>query len=184
MLAGGAAGVAGGAAGVAGGAARTVTGAGGLDVAAGVAGAGTELPDGVAGAEVGSVGFGVVAEVTVATADVTEWTTESVPEPVTGAASFGAVTGATDAGAADGGGDVAACACRENTSRTVSIPAATIAACIARRAMRSNVAWDTGNSRSAGRDTSGRSDAVSQTLLTQNLHARHNFRAFAEIEAV
>ena len=119
-----------------------------------------------------------------ATADVTERTTESVPELVTGAASVGAVTGATDAGAADGGGDVAACACRENTSRTASIPAATIAACIARRAMRSNVAWDTGNSRSAGRDTSGRSDGASRTLLTQNLRARHSFRAFAEIGAV
>ena len=59
------------------------------------------MPDGAAGAEVevevGSAGFGVVAEVTVATADVTEWTTEPVPALVTGAAGFGAVTGANDA---------------------------------------------------------------------------------------
>ena len=171
-------------AGSAAGAAGPVTGAGGLDVAAGVTGAGTEAPDGVAGAEVVSVGFGVVTEVTVATAHVTERAAESVPELVTGAAGFGAVTGATDAGAADGGGDVAACACRENTNRTASMPTATIAACIARRAMRSNVAWDTGNSRSAGRDTSGRSDGASRTLLTQNLHARHNFRVFTGIEVV
>ena len=58
---------------------------------------GAEMPDGAAGAEVGSASFGVVAEVTVATADVTELTTESVPELVTGADGFGAVTDANDA---------------------------------------------------------------------------------------
>ena len=35
-----------------------------------------------------------------------------------------------------GGGFVAACACRENTSMMMKIPAATIASCTARRAMR------------------------------------------------
>lgn len=35
-----------------------------------------------------------------------------------------------------GGGSVAACACRENTSRTKKIPAAAIESCTARRAMR------------------------------------------------
>jgi hypothetical protein len=37
---------------------------------------------------------------------------------------------------AGGGGSVAACACRENTSMTRKIPAATIASCTARRATR------------------------------------------------
>jgi hypothetical protein len=36
------------------------------------------------------------------------------------------------AGPWGGGGSVAACACRENTSRTTKIPAATIASCTAR----------------------------------------------------
>ena len=75
-------GVTGAAAGVTGAAAGLVTGAG-LDVAAGMMGADAELLDGATGAEGGSAGFGVVAEVTVVTAEVTEWTTESVPELVT-----------------------------------------------------------------------------------------------------
>ena len=58
------------------------------------------------------------------------------------------------AGAADvaDDGKAAACACRENTSKTASIPAATIATCTARRAMCLKVAWDTSSSRSVGRD--------------------------------
>ena len=153
---------------------EAVTGAAEVGVVAGVRDVGAAVPDGAAGPEGGSAGFGVAAEVTVATADVTEWTTEPVAALVTGAASFGAVTGVADAGAADGGGEVAACACRENTSRMASIPADTIAHCIARRAMRSNVAWDTSNSRSAGRDSYDCAGGASQTLLTQNLHARVN----------
>jgi len=58
------------------------------------------------------------------------------------------------AGAADmaDDGKAAACACREKTSKTASIPAATIATCTARRAMCLKVAWDTSSSRSVGRD--------------------------------
>jgi hypothetical protein len=44
---------------------------------------------------------------------------------------------------ADDDGKVAACACRENTSKTAKIPAAKIATCTARRAMCRKVARDT-----------------------------------------
>ena len=53
-------------------------------------------------------------------------------------------------------GKAAACACRENTSKTASIPAATIATCTARRAMCLKVAWDTSGSRFVGRDRADR----------------------------
>jgi len=49
------------------------------------------------------------------------------------------------------GAEVAACAWRENTSRTARIPAASSAACTARRAMRRRVGWGTSGSRSVGR---------------------------------
>jgi hypothetical protein len=64
---------------------------------------------------------------------------------VAGVAGLGAVAEVTGAAAdvADDGGKVAACACRENTSKTAKIPAAKIATCTARRAMCRKVAWDT-----------------------------------------
>jgi hypothetical protein len=46
--------------------------------------------------------------------------------------------------------EVAACACRENTSKTTRIPAATIATCTARRAMRRKIGCGMSNSRTAG----------------------------------
>jgi hypothetical protein len=47
-------------------------------------------------------------------------------------------------------GKLAACACRENVSKTARMPTATIAACTARRAMRRNTGWGTGRSRPVG----------------------------------
>ena len=83
---------------------------------AGVAGAVAE----VAGAAVAVVaGAGVVADVTARTAELAGAVTEVAV----------VVDGMT------GCGEVAACACRENSSKTVRIPAAKIAACTARRAM-------------------------------------------------
>jgi len=99
-----------------------------MDAAAGVAG---ELS--ATGPLAGLAGFEVAAEVT---DGVTDETAE-----VTGAA--------TDAAAHVG--EVAACACRENTSRTASIPAASSATCTARRAMCRKIAWDTSSSGSVGR---------------------------------
>jgi len=82
---------------------------------------------------------------------------------VAGAVTDGVVAGAEVAGAAAeladvtaDCGEVAACACRENTSKTASIPAATIATCTARRAMCRKIAWDTSSSRSVGRDRPNR----------------------------
>jgi hypothetical protein len=46
---------------------------------------------------------------------------------------------AVETGEPGGGGSVAACACRENTSMMKKIPAARIASCIARRAMRRTI---------------------------------------------
>jgi len=48
--------------------------------------------------------------------------------------------------------EVAACACREKTSKTTRIPAAKIAACTARRAMRRKISCGMSNSRSARTD--------------------------------
>jgi hypothetical protein len=79
-----------------------------------VTGAVAELvPDGVADEVAGAAGevTGAVAELVVA----------------------GAVAEVADVMA--DWGEVAACACRENTSKTVRIPAARIATCTARRAM-------------------------------------------------
>jgi hypothetical protein len=62
---------------------------------------------------------------------------------------------ATDAGA-DGKADsgvVAACAWRENTKKTMNIPAATIATCITRRAMRRKNGSGMNNPHSPGNQT-------------------------------
>ena len=75
---------------------------------------------GVAGAGLaGAAAAEVTADVTGATADVAE------------------VTGAGTAGV--DGGVVAACACRENASKRTRMPAATIATCTARKAMRRDI---------------------------------------------
>ena len=50
------------------------------------------------------------------------------------------------------GGVVAACACRENTSKTARIPAATIATCTARRAMCRKIGCGMSSSRTNGTD--------------------------------
>jgi hypothetical protein len=47
-------------------------------------------------------------------------------------------------------GAIAACACRENTSKTTRIPAATIATCITRRAMRRKTGCGMSSSRTTG----------------------------------
>jgi hypothetical protein len=100
--------------------------------------AGAELADGAgAGAEVAGAeladGAGAAADTTADTADVTGATADATGAGTAGAGTAGAeLTGG--AGAA-GGAKVAACACRENTSKTARIPAAAIATCIARRAM-------------------------------------------------
>jgi len=83
-------------------------------------GAGAEVADGAELAD----GAGAAAD----TADVT-----GAAADATGAGTAGAELD-DGAGAAEGD-KVAACACRENTSKTTRIPAAAIATCIARRAM-------------------------------------------------
>jgi hypothetical protein len=69
-------------------------------------------------------------------------------------AGAGALAGAAADVTADGvevdGVEVAACACLENTSKTIRIPAAKIATCTARRAMCRNKGWDTSSSRPSG----------------------------------
>jgi hypothetical protein len=100
----------------------------------------------------------VAAEVIGAAAVVAGAVVE-LPGAVVELVSDGVVAGAEVAGAAAeladvmaDCGEVAACACRENTSKTASIPAAKIATCTARRAMCRKIAWDTSSSRSVGRD--------------------------------
>ena len=96
--------------------------------AAEVTGAGAEVlvPELVLGPEPELVLGPVAAEVTVPAAEVT------VPEPT--------------------GGVVAACACRENASKTARIPAATIATCTARRAMCRKIGCGMSSSRTNGTD--------------------------------
>jgi hypothetical protein len=53
-------------------------------------------------------------------------------------------------GPAEAGGAVAACACRENTSKATMIPAATIATCTARRAMSRTIGCAMSSSRTTG----------------------------------
>jgi hypothetical protein len=60
------------------------------------------------------------------------------------------VESADDGDGLGGGGPVAACACRENTSSTRKIPAATIASCTARRAMRRAIGCGMGYSHPPG----------------------------------
>jgi hypothetical protein len=81
----------------------------------------------VAGAEVAD-GAGAAADTTADAADVT-----GAAADATGAGTAGAEV-ADGVGVAEGA-KVAACACRENTSKMARIPAAAIATCTARRAM-------------------------------------------------
>jgi hypothetical protein len=135
----------------------------GAAVVAGVAGAGVAVAGVVAvvtavvaGAAEVAGAVAVVAAVVAGVAELTGAVAVVAGAVVAGfeveVVAAGAV--AVVAGAPNGGDDgtVAACACRENTSKTASIPAAKIATCIARRAMCRNVAWDTSSSRSVGRD--------------------------------
>ena len=101
--------------------------------AAGAEAAGAEAADGAgAGAEVAGAeladGAGAAADTTADATDVT-----GAAADATGAGTAGAELD-DGAGAAEGA-KVAACACRENTSKTARIPAAAIATCTARRAM-------------------------------------------------
>jgi hypothetical protein len=94
-------------------------------------------------ADVADVAVEVVADVTEEVVDVTA----EVSVLVTGAAAGPEVV------AVDGA--VAACACRENTSKTTRIPAASIAHCAARRAARRIASCGIGGSppRETGPDT-------------------------------
>jgi hypothetical protein len=108
----------------------------------------------VAGAVEELVSDGLVAGAEVAGA-VAEEAGAVVAGAVVELVSDGVVAGAEVAELADvtaDCGEVAACACRENTSKTASIPAAKIATCTARRAMCRKIAWDTSSSHSIGRD--------------------------------
>jgi len=106
-------------------------------------------------------GGAVTAETTGATADVAAGTTElAVPELFDGSAGDRAAASAGLAGVvADVAVDVtvdvgklAACACRENDSKTARMPTAKMATCTARRAMRRNTGWGTSRSRPVGTD--------------------------------
>jgi hypothetical protein len=84
---------------------------------------------------------GDVAELTaVVTGDVAELVVAELTAVVTGDVTE--LTGEVTAERGDPGSgvsEVAACACRENTSMITNIPAATIASCTARRAMRRKI---------------------------------------------
>jgi hypothetical protein len=76
----------------------------------------------------------VAAEVAAVTAEVAGAVTAEVPGPESAAA------------------EVAACACREDTSKTARIPAATIANWTARRAMQRKIGCGMSSSRTTGTD--------------------------------
>jgi len=104
--------------------------------------AGAEAPEPVAPpGELGAAGAApeVACDAVEVTGDVAELTTE--------------VTG--ERGDAGSVSEVAACACRENRSMITKIPAATIASCTARRAMRRRIGCGTSSSHSpeTGRGT-------------------------------
>jgi hypothetical protein len=113
--------------------------------------------------EVAPVAADVTVEVAPVTADVTVEVEPVVAdvavevEPVVAevAETAGVVADVTVEVAADVVADVradvgklAACACRESDSMTARMPTATIAACIARRAMCRKIGWGTSRSRS------------------------------------
>jgi len=91
----------------------------------------------------------VTAEVTEPIADVTEPVAKATgPEPELVVAAVAAEV--TEPEAVAVGGSVAACACRENTSKMTRIPAATIATCTARRAMCRKIGCGMSSSRTTG----------------------------------
>jgi hypothetical protein len=83
------------------------------------------------------------------------------PDPVPAAAEVAGATAEVAAEVAEVTGEevevvaVAACACRENTSKTTRIPAATIATCTARRAMRRKIGCGMSSSRTTGQTGPG-----------------------------
>jgi hypothetical protein len=90
----------------------------------------------------------VTAEVTEASTDVTGPVAEATgPEPELAAADE------VSRSAAVAGGAVAACACREKTSKMTKIPAAVIATCTARRAMCRKIGCGMSSSRTTGGQT-------------------------------
>ncbi|HEX6523756.1 MAG TPA: hypothetical protein VF070_27710 [Streptosporangiaceae bacterium] len=93
---------------------------------------------------------GDAAELTAeVTGDAVGLTTE-----VTGDAAESTVEVTAERGDGDDGvSEVVACACRENTSMITKIPAATIASCTARKAMRSRIGRGMSSSPSPGRGT-------------------------------
>ena len=118
------------------------------------AGADTARPAEAAGAD--------TAEVTAEAAELTGLPADTGPEPAGAdaarpAEAAGADTAEVTAEAAEvtaeagvDGGVVAAVACRENTSKRTRIPAATIATCTARQAMRRKISCGMSNSAPPG----------------------------------
>jgi hypothetical protein len=102
---------------------------------------------------------GDVAEVTGAVTELTAEVTGDVTEltgDVTGDVTELTAEVTVERGDPGGGGsEVAACACRENRNMTTNIPAATIASCTARRAMRRTIGCGMSSSHSpeTGRGT-------------------------------
>jgi hypothetical protein len=103
----------------------------------------------LAGAELGAAEE--TADETGATADETGLAAEETGGAAAGAETGGAAAGAETGGAA-AGAEVAASAWRENTSKMVRIPAAKIATCTARCAMRRKIDCGMSNSAPPGRD--------------------------------
>jgi hypothetical protein len=77
-----------------------------------------------------------------------DWEAAEAGIGLTGAEALAGAAAVTDDGVEVDGVEVAAWACLENTSKTISIPAAKIATCTARQAMCRNTGWDTSSSRS------------------------------------
>ena len=102
------------------------------------------------GLDGGRGGLDAAAGATDAAADVTADVTEPAV-PVAAAAGWDTASAAAATGGTVSDGEVAAWACRENTSKIVVIPAARTATCTTRRAARRKAAWDTGSSRPVGR---------------------------------
>lgn len=124
--------------------AESLLGAGALEPAASAEGLAAVLEVADEAAEVTGDAAELTAEVT---GDAAELTAE-----VTGDAAE--LTAEVTAERGDGGGDVSevvACACRENTNMITKIPAATIASCTARKAMRRTIGCGMSSSPSPGR---------------------------------
>ena len=111
---------------------------------------------GVAEAELTAPDPEVACEAVEETGDVAELTAEvsgdvaELAAEVTGDAAELTVEVTVESGDPSGVSEAAACACRENRSMITNIPAATIASCTARRAMRRTIGCGMSSSHSPG----------------------------------